>query len=52
MEQYINLVWKNYTASHSQNSDENFSDDDDNGKTCPTKNETNSHFFFSIRFIR
>ncbi len=44
MEQYINLVWKNYTASHSQNSDENFSDDDDNGKTCPTKNETNSHF--------
>lgn len=32
MEQYLNLVWKNYTASRSQNSDENIADEDD-GKT-------------------
>jgi len=32
MEQYLNLVWKNYTASISGNSDENFSDEDDDSK--------------------
>lgn len=32
MEQYLNLVWKNYTASLSQNSDENFLDENDDGK--------------------
>ena len=32
MEQYIDLVWKNYTASLSQNSDEEFSGETDNGK--------------------
>jgi len=34
MEQYLNLVWKNYTASLARNSDdENLSNEQDNGKT-------------------
>jgi hypothetical protein len=34
MEQYLNLVWKNYTASLSRNSDdENFSGEQDDGKS-------------------
>jgi hypothetical protein len=34
MEQYLNLVWKNYTASLSRNSDEHvFDEDDADGKT-------------------
>jgi len=32
MEQYLNLVWKNYTASLSRNSDDNFVDEDDDSK--------------------
>jgi hypothetical protein len=33
MEQYLNLVWKNYTASLSRNNDdENLSGDQDDGK--------------------
>jgi hypothetical protein len=33
MEQYLNLVWKNYTATLSQNSDdENSSGEQDDGK--------------------
>lgn len=33
MEQYFNLVWKNYTASRSQDSNENIADEDD-GRIC------------------
>jgi hypothetical protein len=32
MEQYLNLVLKNYTASLSQNSNENLLDEQDDGK--------------------
>lgn len=33
MEQYLNSVWKNYTASLSRNNDdENFSGEQDDGK--------------------
>ncbi len=41
MEQYLNLVWKNYTASLSRNvDDENLSGEQDDGK--------NIMFFFSL----
>jgi hypothetical protein len=33
MEQYLDLVWKNYTASLPQNSNENFLDEQDDSKT-------------------
>jgi len=42
MEQYLNLVWKNYTASLSQNSDENSFDENDDGKRF---NKTDSFFY-------
>jgi len=43
MEQYLNLVWKNYTASLSQNSDENSFDENDDGKILK-----NDSFVFSL----
>ena len=53
MEQYFDLVWKNYTALRSQNSDEDVSDQDDGTMFLSTTNRNPIDFFsFSSRFIR
>jgi hypothetical protein len=44
MEQYLNLVWKNYTASLSQNSDENLYDEDDDCKILKIYLSISFHF--------
>ena len=50
MEQYLNLVWKNYTASLARNSDdENLSDEQDNGKTDRLFIFNFNIFFLSFR---
>ena len=53
MEQYLNLVWKNYTASLSRNADdENFSDEQNDRKTIVVFSSVMKYSSLSFRYIR